>query len=116
MGVAKGPIPLAERVAQLATDAAALIGVDQRWESSDVALDESYLGPEYGVPTEAGLEAIRLLARTEAILCDPVYSGKALAGLIDHVRTGRIEGPVVFWHTGGAIALFTERYGAGITA
>lgn len=53
----------------------------------------------------------RLLARTEGLLTDPVYTGKALAGLIDHVRTGRVAPgeTVVFWHTGGATALFAEQ-------
>ena len=56
-------------------------------------------------------EAIRLLARTEGLLTDPVYTGKALAGLIGHVREGRIAPgeTVVFWHTGGATALFAEQ-------
>lgn len=111
MGVAEGPVPLAGTVARLATSAAELVGLDERWTPADVTLDESYLGAGYGIPTEAGIDAIRLLARTEAVLCDPVYSGKALAGLVDLARTGRITGPVIFWHTGGAIALFTSRYG-----
>lgn len=110
MGVAKGPVDLAVRVAELAESAAAVIGVDERWTHADVHLDSGYLGPAYGIPTEACLDAIGLLARSEAILCDPVYSGKALAGLIDYARTGKVEGPVVFWHTGGALALFTQRY------
>ena len=62
-------------------------------------------------PNEAANEAIRLLARTEGLLTDPVYTGKALAGLIDHVRTGQVAPgeTVVFWHTGGATALFAEQ-------
>lgn len=72
----------------------------------EVTLDRSQIGGGYGMPTEACVEAIRLLARTEAILCDPVYSGKGLAGLVADARAGRVEGPVVFWHTGGYHALF----------
>ena len=55
--------------------------------------------------------AIRLLARTEGLLVDPVYTGKAFAGLLDHVRTGKVPqgSTVVFWHTGGATALFAEK-------
>jgi 1-aminocyclopropane-1-carboxylate deaminase/D-cysteine desulfhydrase-like pyridoxal-dependent ACC family enzyme len=57
--------------------------------------------------------AIRLLARTEAIVCDPVYSGKALAGLVAMAQEGMLAGgPVVFWHTGGWHALFDPHYGA----
>jgi D-cysteine desulfhydrase family pyridoxal phosphate-dependent enzyme len=116
MGVAKGPVDLATRVAGLAQSAAEIIGVDERWTADDVNVDSGYLGPAYGIPTEACLEAIGLLARTEAILCDPVYSGKALAGLIDYARTGNLDGPVVFWHTGGALALFTQRYAGTVGA
>jgi 1-aminocyclopropane-1-carboxylate deaminase/D-cysteine desulfhydrase-like pyridoxal-dependent ACC family enzyme len=69
---------------------------------------DAYVGADYGVPTEAGLEALNLLAQTEGILLDPVYTAKAMAGLIDHVRQGRIgkEQTVVFVHTGGNPALF----------
>ena len=66
------------------------------------------MGPDYGVVTPGCLEAMAVLARTEGILVDPSYSGKALAGLIDHIRSGRLdpEEPVVFVHTGGTPALF----------
>lgn len=66
-------------------------------------------GPAYGVPSHAGLAAIRLAARTEGLLLDPVYTGKGMAGLIDSVASGTIDGsaaPIVFVHTGGAPALF----------
>ncbi|GIS58853.1 MAG: hypothetical protein CM1200mP2_10780 [Planctomycetaceae bacterium] len=66
------------------------------------------MGPDYGVVTPGCLEAMAVLARTEGILVDPSYSGKALAGLIDHIRSGRLDPqePVVFVHTGGTPALF----------
>ena len=65
------------------------------------------LGDGYGSPTEAAAEATRLLARTEGILVDPIYTAKALAGLIERVRSGALDGHrVVFWHAGGTPGLF----------
>lgn len=67
-----------------------------------------YVGDGYGIPTESMAEAVRMLARLEGILLDPVYSGKAMAGLIDLIRKGEIgrNETVVFLHTGGAVGLF----------
>lgn len=76
-----------------------------------MAVNADYVGHGYGIPTEASLEAIRLLARYEGILLDPAYSSKAFAGLIDLIRQGyfRKEQNVVFIHTGGAVGLFGYR-------
>ncbi len=71
-----------------------------------VILEDDQLGEGYGRPTEAADEATRLLARTEGIFVDPIYTAKALAGLVARVRDGRLEGPVVFWHAGGGPGLF----------
>ena len=67
-----------------------------------------YVGAGYGLPTPGMLEAVELLARTEGLLLDPVYSGKGMAGLIDLIRKGRFKSTdnVVFLHTGGSVALF----------
>jgi len=67
-----------------------------------------YVGPGYGLPTDGMREAIKLLANTEGLLFDPVYSGKGLDGLIDQIRKGHFAGMdnVVFLHTGGSAALF----------
>jgi L-cysteate sulfo-lyase len=67
-----------------------------------------YVGAGYGIPTEGMAKAVQMLAREEGILLDPVYSGKAMAGLIDLIRSGKIgkEKTVVFLHTGGAVGLF----------
>lgn len=67
-----------------------------------------YVGPGYGQSTDGMIEAINLLARTEAILLDPVYSGKGMAGLVDLVRKGHFKKTenVVFLHTGGSVGLF----------
>lgn len=73
-----------------------------------VTLWDDYFGPRYGEPNEEGTEAIKLLARLEGLLLDPVYTGKAMAGLIDGINQNRFrrEGPLLFVHTGGAPALF----------
>jgi 1-aminocyclopropane-1-carboxylate deaminase/D-cysteine desulfhydrase-like pyridoxal-dependent ACC family enzyme len=71
-----------------------------------VVLEDDQLGDGYGRPTTAADEAARLLARTEGILVDPIYTAKALAGLIARVRDGRLSGPVVFWHAGGTPGIF----------
>jgi 1-aminocyclopropane-1-carboxylate deaminase/D-cysteine desulfhydrase-like pyridoxal-dependent ACC family enzyme len=74
---------------------------------ADIAIDGGQLGDGYGVPSEAADEATRLLARTEGILVDPIYTAKALAGLIALVRSGRLDGRrVIFWHAGGTPGLF----------
>lgn len=101
------------RVAELATGAASLLGLPVRVEAAGVEVLDGYVGPGYGVPTPGCLEAIRLLAREEGVLLDPVYTGKAMACLLDHLRRGVIgEGEnVVFWHTGGAPALFAYSQG-----
>jgi D-cysteine desulfhydrase len=72
-----------------------------------VVIDGSQLGPGYGRRTSAADEATTLLARTEGILVDPIYTAKALAGLVAQVRDGRFDGRrVVFWHAGGTPGLF----------
>jgi len=76
-------------------------------DAAEIDLDPSQLGAGYGIPTEGATEATRLLARTEGILVDPIYTAKALAGLIELVRSGRVDGhTVVFWHAGGTPGLF----------
>jgi 1-aminocyclopropane-1-carboxylate deaminase/D-cysteine desulfhydrase-like pyridoxal-dependent ACC family enzyme len=84
----------------------ALVGERRPMSLSDWRLNLDYVGAGYGIPSEAGNSAIRLLAQTEGIFLDPVYSGKAFAGLLSLVRTGEIGGRVLFWHTGGTPALF----------
>ncbi|EOL9134429.1 D-cysteine desulfhydrase [Enterobacter cloacae] len=75
---------------------------------ADILLWDDYFAPGYGTPNEEGMEAVKLLARLEGILLDPVYTGKAMAGLIDGIAQKRFkdEGPILFVHTGGAPALF----------
>ena len=74
----------------------------------DVEIDDRFIGPGYGVGTPEGLDAVRWLARTEGLLLDPAYTGKAMAGLIARAGSGEFEpgAGVVFVHTGGWPALF----------
>lgn len=76
-----------------------------------------YVGAGYGLPTPGMLEAVELLARTEGLLLDPVYSGKGMAGLIDLIRKGHFKATdnVVFLHTGGSVALFGYGQAFGLT-
>lgn len=95
-------------IARISTAAAALLDLDFAVAPAEVSADDGYIGEKYGIVTEAGRAAIRLVAETEGIFLDPVYSSKAMAALIDHVEKGRIgKGEtVVFVHTGGTPALF----------
>jgi len=87
----------------LAADTAKLLQVAQ---THPVQVHDAYLGGGYGVVGEPEREAIFALARSEGLLVDPVYTGRALAGLIDLARQGALHGRVLFWHTGGTPALF----------
>lgn len=79
--------------------------------AADIHTDLNYYLPGYEIPNEGSSEAIRLLAREEGLFVDPVYTGKAFAGMLDYIRTRNVPqgSTVVFWHTGGATALFAER-------
>jgi 1-aminocyclopropane-1-carboxylate deaminase/D-cysteine desulfhydrase-like pyridoxal-dependent ACC family enzyme len=98
-------------LAEVANQTAALLGLPHRLTPKDVDIREDYVGPTYGTVTPAGREALDLLARTEGILLDPAYTAKAMAGLIDDVRSNRTESgkPLLFLHTGGTPAVFAYR-------
>jgi D-cysteine desulfhydrase family pyridoxal phosphate-dependent enzyme len=102
------PYDTAEAMARTATAAAAELGLALELDRADLRLEEEYVGPAYGAVTREGKAAIQLLARTEGILLDPVYTGKAMAGMIDHVRRGKVPpgSTLLFLHTGGTPALF----------
>lgn len=87
---------------------AAKVGVEQEIPEDSVTCFDDYVGPGYSLPTDGMIEAVKLLASTEAILLDPVYSGKTMAGCIDLVRKGYFEGceNILFLHTGGSPALY----------
>jgi len=95
-------------IANIANAAAERMGLAVTIDPREVKVDEGYIGERYGLVTAAGREALRLVAETEGILLDPVYSSKAMSGLIDHIRKGRIDKgeTVVFIHTGGNPAVF----------
>jgi 1-aminocyclopropane-1-carboxylate deaminase len=101
------PVQTRDQIARIARSTAQLIGVDRPISDGDIELNDSYHAGTYGIPDEATLEAIRLAARTEGMLTDPVYEGKSMAGLIDLVSTGQIEGDstVLYVHLGGQPAL-----------
>ena len=110
IAVSGGETEKKERAARVGSEAAAIIGSPVRISASELTTDQRYIGEGYGIPTEGCLEGITLLAHREGILLDPVYSGKAMAALIDHIRQGEIDSgeTVVFLHTGGTPALFAH--------
>jgi 1-aminocyclopropane-1-carboxylate deaminase/D-cysteine desulfhydrase-like pyridoxal-dependent ACC family enzyme len=104
IAVASPPAELVPVIAQLLRELRPLagLGVDE----AEIDLDGDFRGPAYGVPTPAAAEAAELLARTEGILVDPIYTAKALAGLVAGIRSGQLTGSSVFWHAGGTPGLF----------
>lgn len=104
------PWSIPHAMADAANSAAEMMGLPTRLTAADIDADESFVEPGYGLPSERGQEALHLLTRAEAILTDPVYSAKALAGLIADVRAGKYKpgSVLVFIHTGGAPAIFVE--------
>jgi len=98
----------AERVRHLAQSTLELLGWPAEIPGAAVTVLDGYVGGGYSIPPESMVEAVRLVAQTEAILLDPVYTGKAMAGLIDLVRVGRFSAGanLLFVHTGGSPALY----------
>jgi 1-aminocyclopropane-1-carboxylate deaminase len=96
-----------EQVIRIARRTADLIGVDRDLREAEIVLDDRYHAGTYGIPDDRTLEAIRLVARLEGMLTDPVYEGKSMAGLIDLVSSGEIEkgSAVLYAHLGGQPAL-----------
>jgi L-cysteate sulfo-lyase len=95
-----------EKVYKLACETAEYVGKPGCVAREDVVANCDYVGDGYGITTESMNEAVLMLARTEGLLFDPVYSGKGLAGMIDLIRKGLLSGNIVFLHTGGSAALF----------
>lgn len=97
-----------ERVAQMATECADLLGWSERWTPDQVWVEDGYVGPGYGKPSAGGIAAIREAARSEGLLLDPVYTGKAMHGLRGLCEGGAIAPGtrVLFLHCGGAPALY----------
>lgn len=97
-----------DQVRRLLEPLASMLAIDIRMFEDRVHVDDRFVGPGYGEPTPEMVRAVRRLARTEGLLLDPVYTGKAMAGLIQLIEEGafRAGETVLFWHTGGVPALF----------
>jgi L-cysteate sulfo-lyase len=108
IGVRAAREPQEASVFKLACETAEHLGMPGVVKRERVVANCDYVGDGYGKPTAGMVEAVTLLARTEGILLDPVYSGKGMAGLIDLIRKGRFarDENIVFVHTGGSVALF----------
>jgi L-cysteate sulfo-lyase len=96
-------------VYKLAAETAEKLGCPGVVSAADAVANSDYVGEGYGIPSTGGMEAITMFAQLEGILLDPVYSGKAAAGMIDLIRKGHFskDQRIVFLHTGGAVALFS---------
>ena len=108
ISVSKAKESLKPRLEELAAETAAFLGLDLSFASEDFIIHDDYLGEGYARMGPPEREAIRLSARTEGLLLDPVYTGRAMAGLIDLIGKGvfRPDETILFWHTGGTPALF----------
>lgn len=107
---------LKQHVCELATRASDVLGDHIDFTGDDVDVTDAYCTAGYGVLTDAEREAIQLFAKYEGILLDPVYTGRAAAGLIDMIRKGAFKKSqkVLFWNTGGQPALFADKYQTNI--
>jgi D-cysteine desulfhydrase len=103
---------LRKTVSRLASEASARLGGRIEFQEEDVLANADYCKAGYGIVTPAEREAVGLFAQTEGLLLDPVYTGRAAAGMIDLIRRGYFKKSetVLFWHTGGQPALFADRY------
>jgi D-cysteine desulfhydrase family pyridoxal phosphate-dependent enzyme len=118
VAVSAGEPEKIERAKRIANEAAALLQLPERLERDDLFTDQHFIGDGYGIATPEGVEAISLLARHEAIVLDPCYTSKGMAALIKHVRARELDHTetIVFLHTGGVPAIFTEGFGKVISA
>ncbi|MGD0638154.1 MAG: D-cysteine desulfhydrase family protein [Nitrososphaerales archaeon] len=91
--------------------AAKLLGTKERVREGDIIINDDYAGEDYGISTKESIAALRLVARTEALILDPVYTAKTMAGMIDMVKKGEFEKGqnICFLHTGGIPALFAYK-------
>jgi len=103
---------LKDRVFRLATEVSHLYGDKKDLNPDQILINDSFLGEGYGILNDQDREAIHLFAKVEGILLDPVYTGRAGAGLIHLIRSGFFSKNerVLFWHTGGTPALFADKY------
>lgn len=111
IAAAKSDRELRTTITELIEEGTQKLDLNSSFSSGELELHDEYIGPAYGTPTAESKAALRLVARKESLLLDPVYTSKAMAGMIDLVKDGHFgTGPLVFWHTGGTPALFAEAY------
>lgn len=103
------------RIEEKIAGAAKLLGLDGAMSHHPVIVDDGYIGESYGIPTAEGTEALKMLARTEGIILDPVYTDKGMSGLVGWIRQGKltVRDTVIFLHTGGVPALFAHSHDVG---
>ena len=108
IGVSAPRTPQEAKVLALAQETAKHLGLPGMISAEHIAANCDYVGQGYGIATQGMVEAVRLVAELDGILLDPVYSGKAMAGLIDLIRKGHFapDSNLVFMHTGGSVGLF----------
>jgi len=108
IAVSGSAAPFVERIAVMATAGGELIDAGRGWTADDIWVETDYVGPAYGVPSDAGNAQLFRAARDEGVLLDPVYTGKGMAGLVDIIAKGKIApgSDVLFIHTGGSPALY----------
>ncbi len=107
---------LRQHVSKLASDSSEKLGERIEFEPAEVLANDDYCRAGYGVLTDAERAAVHLFARKEGLLLDPVYTGRAVAGMLDLIRKGFLkkDETVLFWHTGGQPALFAEKYASSV--
>lgn len=108
IAVTGSAVPFSERIAVMANAAAELLDYGRRWNATEIRIETDYIGPGYSIPSEAGNAAIKLAGNREGVLLDPVYTGKAFAGIMGCVEQGSIAkgASVLFIHCGGSPALY----------
>lgn len=106
--VSREPEQVSQQVADLATEAAALLKLDWKFSAADAPVHGGFIGQGYGIPSQEAAEAIKLVGRTEGILLDPTYTGKAMAGFLSGLQNRQFDGckRIIFLHTGGEPAFF----------
>jgi D-cysteine desulfhydrase/L-cysteate sulfo-lyase len=108
--LATSEINVKSLAAEIANDAARRLGLSDSVMPEEIVNFDQFVGEGYGIPSLEGNDAVRIFAKTEGVILDPIYTGKCAAALIDHVRSGRFgsNDHVVFVHTGGMPAIFTH--------
>ncbi|MCD5416678.1 D-cysteine desulfhydrase family protein [Candidatus Bipolaricaulota bacterium] len=114
MSISASKEALDKKIERGLAEAVKFLDLKQAIDKDLITIYDEYIGEAYGAATDEMREAVRLVARTEGIILDPVYTGKAMAGLIDLIRKGhfRRDDVVVFLHTGGVPGLFAEQQSA----